>query len=927
MSGDRERDVQALVERIANGEAIDAGDIPEALRNTPQVQNLLAIARVTQVLDRNLGGVAETPSRETVIGTWRVIHLLGSGGMGEVWLGERSDGVVEQRVAIKRVRAHGQRFHERLLSERRLLARLEHPNIARFIDAGIDASGAPWLAMEYVEGMPITDWCAAHALPVRARLQLFQKVCAAVEHAHRHLIVHRDLKPSNVMVNGDGEPKLLDFGIAKLLDGSDGETTVGALTPAYAAPEQLRGEEVSTATDVYVLGLLLYRILAGALPETRASGQLAGVLARINEEETQRPSTSARMAADNLPYPANALSGDLDAIVAQAIRAQPQARYGSVVELSADIGRHLDARPVHARVPSRWYRFSRFARRNRAALVLGIAAAVALIAGTVISLQQANRAEREAQTARRELARAERVSDFLGSLYREHDPLSRDALSARPPAVLVAEAIARVESELNDDPWTQAQLLRVLGEAQLNLSQLDAAHATLELAASKIRSGGSDSRKLLLSAEIDGLRAAVARRALRNEDAEQLFERALAQASEAAGVESAVVGRINALSATTLLAVSQFKEARAVAESAHDVLTKKLGSNHPETISALVSLGAVQEQLREDAAALVNLRAAITMLEQRFGGNDARLMRPLLLLGEVLRRERKFVDGRLALNRGADVARSQFGDRNVHLADILITLGRMESESGEAVAAIAALDAAEQALPDSEVSTRAQLLAARGKIRIELADGKRAEPDLREALRLRQASGGLKSGIAWFSQAELGWALALQGRFEEAHALLSEAEQKLRDLLGPDAYQNALISLRRGLAFELQRDWRNAVRYFRESIRLQEQTYGQRHYLNFSWNLGLAQALSNLADGQSEATQIADRLINDWRGNPDIAAEYAHLMLLRCKLHAAVGEIEAAKKLATDTLAEPDLSATTEQRAALLRFADRNENL
>jgi eukaryotic-like serine/threonine-protein kinase len=920
VSGDRENDLQALIDRIANGESIDLDGIPQALRNTPQVQRLLAIARVTQVLDRNQGGVAPAAPAETIIGPWRLLHLLGSGGMGEVWLGERSDGVVEHRVAIKRVRAHGHRFHERLLSERRLLARLEHPNIARFIDAGVDGGGAPWLAMEYVEGMPITEWCAARSLPVRARLQLFQKVCAAVEHAHRHLIVHRDLKPSNVMVNGDGEPKLLDFGIAKLLDGSEGETTVGALTPAYAAPEQLRGEEVSTATDVYVLGLLLYRILSGALPETRTSGQLAAVLARISEEETQRPSASARAAGAALPYPASVLSGDLDAIVAQAIRALPQARYGSVAELSADIGRYLDARPIRARAPSRWYRFSRFARRNRAALALGSLAALALIAGTVISLQQARRAEREAQTARRELARAERVSEFLGSLYREHDPLSRDTLSARPPAVLVAEAIARVEGELSDDPWSQAQLLRVLGEAQLNLSQLDAAHETLELAASKILSGGIDSSKLLLSAEIDGLRAAVARRGLRNEDAEQLFKQALAQASAAAGVDSAAVGRINALSATTLLALSRFKDARAVAESAHDVLTKKLGSNHPETISALVSLGAVQEQLREDASALVNLRAAVATIEQRFSRSDARLIRPLLLLGEVLRRERDFDDGRIALDRGADIARRQLGDRNVLLADVLITRSRMESEAGRAIAAIAALDAAEHALPESEINTRAQLLATRGKIWIELADGKRAEPDLREALRLRQETGGLQSGIAWFSQADLGWALALQGRFDEAHALVSEAEQKLSALLGPEAYQNALIAVRRGVVFELQHDWRNAARYFRESIRIEEQVYGREHYLHFSWSLALAKSLSHLSDGRDEAIHITDRLIKDWRGKPETAAEYAQLMLLRCELHTAEGEAQAAKKLATETLAKPDLVATPEQRAALRRF-------
>lgn len=922
MSGDREHEVQSLIDRIANGESVDIDAIPEALRDTPEVQRLLAIMRVTQVLDRNFGAATPVATCDTVIGPWRLAHLLGSGGMGEVWLGERSDGVVEHRVAIKRVRSHGQRFHERLLSERRLLARLEHPNIARFIDAGVDGSGAPWLAMEYVEGMPITQWCAEHALSVRARLQLFQKVCAAIEHAHRHLIVHRDLKPSNVMVNIEGEPKLLDFGIAKLLDDGDGVTTVGALTPAYAAPEQLRGEEISTATDVYVLGLLLYRILAGALPETRSSGQLAGVLARINEEETQRPSSSARTMSDDLPYPAHSLSGDLDAIVAQAIRAHPRARYGSAGELSADIERYLQARPVRARTPSRRYLLSRFIRRNYAATGLGALALLALVAGTVVSLQQAHRAEREASAAHRELARAERVSEFLGSLYREQDPLRRDAMSARAPEVLVAEAVARVKVELSDAPRSQAQLLRVLGEAQLNLSQLDAAHRTLDLAADRVAAnahgGGTEA---LLNAEIDALRGAVAQRELRNDEAKHYFSAALRQASAVAGEDSAVVGRINALAASTLLGLSQFKEAREVAMRAYDLLNKRLGSNHPETISAAVALGVVQEQLREDASAMVTLRTSIALIEQRFGVDNARLVQPLRSLGEVSRRARDFVAGRAALKRGASIAQRQLGERHVLLAEIMIARGRLEGEAGDIGAAMAALAEAEHALPDDEVNTRAQLLAYRGQMWVEHKEGRRAEADLRGALAIYRTNGGLQSGIAWYAQAQLAWALALQDRFDEAQALLAEAAQHMQALLGPDAYQNALISVRRAIAFELQGDWRNAAKFYRESVAIEERFFGRENFLHFTWSLGLGQALSKLDDGRDDATHIIDALIAQWGETPEAAGEYAQMILLRCELYSAAGETDAARHLAWAALNRPQLVATAEQRVALEQFA------
>ncbi len=913
-----EEEIQALAERIAGGEQIDFSALPDALRQAPALQQLLKIARVAQALDSNQGIPTQDSSAGMQIGPWRLLRMLGAGGMGEVWLGERSDGVVEHRVAVKRVRLQSQRFRDRLLSERRILARLEHPNIARFIDAGVDASGSPWLAMEYIEGSPITDWCTERALPVRERIRLFQQVCAAVEHAHRHLVVHRDLKPSNVLVSVDGESKLLDFGIAKLLDGSDGENTVGALTPSYAAPEQLRGEEVSTATDVYVLGLLLYRILAGTLPETRASENAASVLARIQDEETQRPSLSARSDAIALPYPASVLEGDLDAIVAQAIRAQPEARYGSVAELSADLARYLDARPVHARRPSPWYLFSRYARRNRVALVLAACVVLALVVGSIVSLQQARRAETEAQTARRELARAERVSDFLASLYREQDPLQRETLTTRPPEILIAEAVARVQIELEDDPLSQAKLLQVLGEAQLNLSKLDAARKTLDLAAQNASASGAG----LLNAAIDAQLGVLARRELRNEDAEKLFDQALRQAAQLAGVDSIEVGRINALAAPALIAVSRFNDAKASAQNAYRALNRHLGDRHPETINALVSLGSVQEQLRDDAQALVTLRAAIQLIEQRFGQSDARLIRPLLVLGEVLRRQRDFAAGRSVFDRGADIARRQFGERNVQLADILITRSRMESEAEDPAAAIASLDAAERALPETEINSHAQLLASRGKIWIELGDGVRAEPDLRAELRVRRETGGLRTGIAWYSQAQLGWALALQGRFDEAHSLQREAAEQLRSLLGADAYQNALIAVRRAVAFDLQGDWRNAVLQFREAIRIEEKTYGREHFLHFSWSLGMAQTLAKASEGRDEAVTIVEALTQLWGEKPEIAQSYAELMLLRCELHAHNGETAAARALAARTLARPELVASAEQSAALKRFAD-----
>jgi hypothetical protein len=568
-------------------------------------------------------------------------------------------------------------------------------------------------------------------------------------------------------------------------------------------------------------------------------------------------------------------------------------------------------------VPSRWYRFSRFARRNRAALALGSLAALTLIVGTVISLQQASRAEREAQTARRELARAERVSEFLGSLYREHDPLSRDAAVARSPAMQMAEAVARVETELSEDPVSQAQLLRVLGETQLHLSQIDASRTTLDLALSKL----GDSGGLLLRAEIESLRGAVASRELRLEDAERHIKSALSLATQAAGPESIAVGRINTQAAYTLLSMARYKDAKPAAENAHRVLANALGANHPESIRALVTLALVQEVLREDAQALINIRAAIAMLEQRFGATNARLSRPLHILGVLLRRQRNFDEARTTLIRGAEIARQHMGERSNSLANILTVRGEMERLAGDFPAALAALDQAEQAIPDDEVLGRAQLFMIRGSVYFDLGDGKRAEADYREVLRLRMNTGSPRSFSAWFSQAQVGDALALQGRFEEAHRLQEEAAAQTRILLGADDYQNTLILNRRAGTYAMQGDWRNSAIHKREAIRIVEKTYGRDHINYLFWNLNLADVLSKIPEGRMEAAQIADSLIETSRNNPKLAEHIAPVVLLRCDLYIASGETKAARSLAAAMLAEPGIVASAEQRNALQRLA------
>lgn len=488
--------LSGLAARIAAGETIDPASVPAELASQPAVQKLLRFAKVAQSFAGNAGAKPAEPVAPDRIGPWKLLRLLGSGGMGDVWLGERADGTVEHRVAIKRVRGASPAFASRLEAERRILAKLSHPNIARFLDAGVDATGAPWLALDYIDGETLNTWADRTRPSLSERLELFLAICAAVEHAHRHLVVHRDLKPANVLVDADGKPHLLDFGVAKLLDGSGAELTAAALTPAYAAPEQLRGGEVSTATDVYALGLLLFRLLAGELPPTRREVGIAQVLARLDEEETQQPSVAARAESIQLPYAADALEGDLDAIVSKAIRALPEARYGSVAELAADVRRHLESRPVSARPPTRAYLFGRWVRRNALGVGLGAAAMVALLVGTGLALWQAERAnaaaaakaaeaeraDRAAAAARAQTQRAERSAAFAFSVFEQADVLKRDGRGVISIDDAFEDALARIDREFTEDAMVAVDLNDNFGEILASKGRFDEADARVRKA-------------------------------------------------------------------------------------------------------------------------------------------------------------------------------------------------------------------------------------------------------------------------------------------------------------------------------------------------------------------------------------------------------------------------------------------------------------
>ncbi|MEO1633392.1 MAG: serine/threonine-protein kinase, partial [Bacteroidota bacterium] len=307
------------------------------------------------------GALGADPALGSKVGRWRLAERVGRGGMGTVYRAERADGVVEQTAALKLLDTMRPDVVARFAQERQILARLDHPSIARLLDGGATPEGRPYLVMEFVEGVPITDYAAQQRLSVDARLALFGDVCAAVQHAHQSLVVHRDLKPSNVLVTPEGRVKLLDFGIARLLEPGDDDTLTRTeqrlLTPEYAAPEQVRGEAITTATDVYALGVLLYELLAGTRPFDLPQKVLHEVARVIVEEEPERPSTAVTRAdVLTLAGPAQTLrrrlAGDLDQICLKALRKAPARRYATPDALARDVQRHLDGHPVEARPDS-----------------------------------------------------------------------------------------------------------------------------------------------------------------------------------------------------------------------------------------------------------------------------------------------------------------------------------------------------------------------------------------------------------------------------------------------------------------------------------------------------------------------------------------------------------------------------------------------
>jgi tetratricopeptide (TPR) repeat protein/predicted Ser/Thr protein kinase len=414
------------------------------------------------------------------IGAWRITARIGRGGMGVVYEAERAEGDFHQRVAVKLLReetvAELPRFH----AERQILARLDHPGIARLYDGGVTADGRSYMVMEFVEGRPITEYCVRARASLQERMSLFMQVCEAVAYAHQNLIVHRDLKPANILVTAQGQVKLLDFGIAKLIDTDRPDLTQTAaapLTPLNAAPEQLLGKPVTTATDVYGLGLLLFELLTDTQPWQRAGGPIAQAIRVVLDDPAPVPSERAGLTSGT-PFPVRQLRGDFDAIVAKALRKEPAHRYATVDALKSDVSQALRGEPVSARSGARLYVFGRMLRRYRWVTLAVAAVLVSLTVGLGTAAWQAQRAASERDAARREAAREEAVRYQLTHLFRTALE-ERGSQTATAKAMIDSSAL-RVLREYRSQPQLQGQLVVTLADLYDTLADVEGASALLD---------------------------------------------------------------------------------------------------------------------------------------------------------------------------------------------------------------------------------------------------------------------------------------------------------------------------------------------------------------------------------------------------------------------------------------------------------------
>jgi serine/threonine-protein kinase len=691
-----------------------------------------------------------------LIGPYRIVRVLGRGGMGVVYLCERADDQFHRQVAIKLVASGliSRQIQNRLRTERQILATLDHPNIARLLDGGTTADGVPYLVMEYVEGEPIDTYCDRRELTIGDRLQLFRTVCSAVQAAHRNLVVHRDLKPSNILVTADGTPKLLDFGIAKLLDARATAHTVAVtqadirvLTPDHASPEQIRGQRITTASDVYVLGVLLYELLSGRRPFKVEGLRLVDIERLICEQPPLPPSQAlgaaemgrtelARAAARRRVTAARLrrqLAGDLDNIVLMAMRKEPERRYGSVEQLAADIANYMRGMPVIARRDTWSYRTRKFIGRHSAGVAFATALAILLVGFAAATYVQAERIRQQRDAANIQRSRAEQVSAFLVDLFRSSDPT--EARGAEVTAgQLLERGARRIDMDLEQDPESQSHMMEAIGRVYLSMGESEKALPLLErsLALRRNLYGADD---VLTASSMQSL-ARVRHDRGEYAAAEKLLRDALAIQQRKLGFEHESVAATLYDLGWLLMARGEWDAAERVYRQGLDIYVATGKERDRGATTVMDGLATVLMYKGDHTAAETLYRRALAINRQLRGADHPDVAVELLSLAMALQGQSRLEEAQPLFTESIDILRRVNGPQHPHTITALGNYGWFLQIKGE-------LD--------------------------------RAESVLREVLALDRGRYGERHAHVGHDKSSLADVLYEQGRSGEAEALYREA--------------------------------------------------------------------------------------------------------------------------------------------------------
>jgi eukaryotic-like serine/threonine-protein kinase len=787
------------------------------------------------------------------IGPYRVLRTLGTGGMGEVYLAERADAQFEQQVAIKVVHggALAVAMHSRLKLERQILAQLDHPNIAHLLDGGALPDGSAYIVMEYVDGVAIDIFCDSNRADIAARLRLFQAVCAAVHYAHQNLIVHRDLKPSNILVTAAGVPKLLDFGIAKLLDDRQAarhtlavtQADIRIMTPDHASPEQVRGQAITTSSDVYVLGVLLYKLLCGNSPFFISSMRLSEIERAICEKDPLPPSEtlggdesaeSSSIAAARATTPRRlkrGLAGDLDNIVLMAMRKEPERRYGSAEQLAGDIQRHLDGKPVIARRDTVSYRTSKFVKRHWLPVSAAAAASFMIVAFSITTYVQSvriaaerDRVAQQREVAERERARAEEVSSFLVNLFKLSDPGENRGNQVTAREILDSGA-KRLQAGLQDQPATKAALLSTVGSVYDSLGQFQDALPLLDeslqlqaqahdgsrvdtlLELGRARIGAGDLRaaeaplqEALRLAQHDAGAVSIATgHALwslgmlrfergQTSEAKDLYIRSLdiLEKTRAPQIDMAAV--LSDLAKVYVLE-QQWLLAKQTHERALDIDRRVLGDDHPRIAFRLQNLAIVAQNMGDLKLAEALYLDALQRQEHAYGGRHPEIAITKGNYGLLLQREGRLSEAEPLLRSALDIRLSLYGPGHFMVGYYRVSLAILLHDKGDLAGSEnefrQALDIYDRSLPVNH-QYRAALLMHFARLLVDRNKSSEALAKSEESIKIWTVTSSASNPQLALAHAVHAYALENLGKLPQAAEELHDAVPILVKARGTD---------------------------------------------------------------------------------------------------------------------------------------------